>query len=215
MSVVTVRPARPADCRAVAAMVVELAALFGVASGTTAEGLANEAFGPRPTIEILVAASGDTLVGYLLHQDCYSTYRGANGLFVVDLFVAPDRRGQGIGEALIGAAARRGLGRRVARLHQRPRRPLASRGAPCAGLTSPTGVPGTKEMLAHFRAVGRWRNASDRPRVGFVSPKRRNSFTKPEARAHVAHRSALGRYASAGSATKEAAIRGGGARASA
>lgn len=109
MSTVVVRAAEPADCEAVAAMVVALAALHDVASGTTAQGLGEAAFGVRPTIEILVATIDGQLVGYLIHQDTYSTWRGVNGLFVVDLYVDPVWRGRRIGEALMSAAARRGL----------------------------------------------------------------------------------------------------------
>ena len=103
-----IRPARPEDCEAVAAMVLRLAALFGVKSGTTGEALRHEAFGPRPTIGILVATAGDALAGYLVHQDTFSTWRGVNGLFVVDLFVEPERRRDGIGLKLLQAAARAG-----------------------------------------------------------------------------------------------------------
>ncbi len=109
MSTVVVRAAVPGDCEAVAAMVVALAALHDVASGTTAQGLREAAFGVRPTIEILVATIDGQLVGYLIHQDTYSTWRGVNGLFVVDLYVDPVWRGRRIGEALMSAAARRGL----------------------------------------------------------------------------------------------------------
>jgi GNAT superfamily N-acetyltransferase len=105
-----IRQARPEDCEAVADMVIDLAALFGVAAGATAEGLRLEAFGARPTIEILVAEAPDgTLASYLIHQDTYSTWRGANGVFVVDLFVKPQWRNEGLGIRLMAEAARRGL----------------------------------------------------------------------------------------------------------
>ncbi|GLS17687.1 GCN5 family N-acetyltransferase [Labrys miyagiensis] len=104
-----IRPARPEDCEAVVDMVVDFAALFGVTAGTTAEGLRVEAFGSRPTISLLVAEAPDgTLAGYLVHQDTYSTWRGANGVFVVDLFVKPQWRNDGIGIKLMAEAARQG-----------------------------------------------------------------------------------------------------------
>jgi ribosomal protein S18 acetylase RimI-like enzyme len=109
MSGVVIRPATADDCDAVAAMVIALAALHDVRSGTTPDGLREAAFGARPTIEILVAEIGGRLVGYLIHQDTYSTWRGVNGLFVVDLFVDPALRGRRIGESLMAAAAKRGI----------------------------------------------------------------------------------------------------------
>ena len=107
-----VRPARPGDCEAVAAMVTELAGLFGVRSGTTADVLRMEAFGPRSSIAILVAEEDDGgLAGYLVHQDIFSTWRGAAGVFVVDLFVRPERRNDRLGVRLLQEAARLGRAR--------------------------------------------------------------------------------------------------------
>jgi ribosomal protein S18 acetylase RimI-like enzyme len=108
---VRIRDATPDDCDRVAAMVQELARLAGVAAGTTAAILRREAFGERPTIAILVAEEQAGLAGCLIHQDTFSTWRGANGVFVVDFFVREDRRGEGIGHALIAEAARRGHSR--------------------------------------------------------------------------------------------------------
>jgi GNAT superfamily N-acetyltransferase len=107
-----IRAAEPGDCAAVADMVTALAALFDVRSGTTAEILHHEAFGPRPTIGIVVAEAPDgRLAGYLVHQDTFSTWRGANGVFVVDLFVQPEWRNDGIGIKLMAEAARLGIAR--------------------------------------------------------------------------------------------------------
>ena len=92
-------------------MVRDLAAHAGVVAGTTAAILMREAFGDRPTIAILVAEDAGGLAGCLVHQDTFSTWRGANGVFVVDLFVSPDRRGEGIGLALLSWAACEGWAR--------------------------------------------------------------------------------------------------------
>ncbi len=104
-----IRPAEPRDCEAVSDMVIDLAALFGVRSCTTPDALRKEAFGPRPTIGMVVAETPDgALAGYLVHQDTFSTWRGANGVFVVDLFVRPQWRNNGIGIRLMAEAARQG-----------------------------------------------------------------------------------------------------------
>ena len=104
----TIRPARIEDCDAIAAMVQALAETSGVTAGTTGETLRREAFGERPTLEILVAEDGTGLLGFLIHQDTFSSWRGANGVFVTDFFVKSDLRGQGIGLALMREAARLG-----------------------------------------------------------------------------------------------------------
>jgi GNAT superfamily N-acetyltransferase len=108
---VRIRDAASCDCEGVAAMVQELAGLAGVVAGTTAAILRREAFSERPTIAILVAEDEAGLAGCLIHQDTFSTWRGANGVFVVDFFVREDRRGQGVGGALIAEAARQGRSR--------------------------------------------------------------------------------------------------------
>jgi ribosomal protein S18 acetylase RimI-like enzyme len=108
---VRIRDATPDDCEGVAAMVRDLASLAGVDAGTTAAILMREAFGERPTIAILVAEDRAGLAGCLIHQDTFSTWRGANGVFVVDLFVREDRRGEGVGRSLIAEAARQGRSR--------------------------------------------------------------------------------------------------------
>jgi ribosomal protein S18 acetylase RimI-like enzyme len=92
-------------------MVQELASLAGIAAGTTAAILRREGFGERSTIAILVAEDGAGLAGCLIHQDTFSTWRGANGVFVVDFFVREDRRGEGVGRSLIAEAARQGRSR--------------------------------------------------------------------------------------------------------
>jgi ribosomal protein S18 acetylase RimI-like enzyme len=106
-----IRPARSADCAAVAAMVRDLASQAGVVSGTTPETLAREAFGSRPTISILVVEEEGRLIGFLIHQDTFSTWRGQNGVFVVDFYIAPGHRGRGIGRELIAELARIGWDR--------------------------------------------------------------------------------------------------------
>lgn len=55
------------------------------------------------------------IVGYCLAFGTYSTFRTRPGLWLEDLYVVPDRRGSGLGKAmlefLIGECAREGLGR--------------------------------------------------------------------------------------------------------
>jgi ribosomal protein S18 acetylase RimI-like enzyme len=122
MSAVRVRLGRPEDCAGVATMVQDLARIANVEAGVTGEILAREAFGPRPTIALLVAEDEWQLLGCLVHQDTFSTWRGANGVFVVDLFVREGQRGRGIGLDLMRAAARLGIdrGARFMRLDVEP-----------------------------------------------------------------------------------------------
>lgn len=68
-----------------------------------------------PRFELLVAEQGGRLVAYALFFPTYSTFRAQPSLFLEDLFVLPEARGQGLGTALLGELARlaeeRGCGR--------------------------------------------------------------------------------------------------------
>jgi GNAT superfamily N-acetyltransferase len=75
----------------------------------------NGLFGTRPYAEVLLAKLDGETVGFALFFHNYSTFLGRPGIYLEDLFVLPDRRGQGIGRALLVALARiaveRGCGR--------------------------------------------------------------------------------------------------------
>ncbi|MFN0096429.1 MAG: N-acetyltransferase family protein [Dehalococcoidia bacterium] len=73
-------------------------------------------FGPRPYAEVLIAetAAGGN-AGFALFFHNYSTWKGKPGIWLEDLFVRPELRGQGYGKALLAAVAKlaveRGCGR--------------------------------------------------------------------------------------------------------
>ena len=56
------------------------------------------------------------MVGYALYFSNYSTFRCAPVLYLEDLFVVPERRGQGHGKALLAAVARVAVERGCPRL---------------------------------------------------------------------------------------------------
>ena len=58
-------------------------------------------------IDIVVADEDGRLVGACLGLMTYSTWRGAKGLYIVDLFVEPEARGHHIGLLLLKESARR------------------------------------------------------------------------------------------------------------
>jgi GNAT superfamily N-acetyltransferase len=83
----------------------------------TEELLRETLFGPRPAAEVLLAflAEEEMPVGFALFFTNYSTFLARPGLYLEDLFVAPQYRGRGAGKALLKALARlakeRGYGR--------------------------------------------------------------------------------------------------------
>lgn len=63
-------------------------------------------FGPRPSLFGHVAEVDGSLVGFAVWFRNFSTWRGRHGIYLEDLFVAPEHRGSGIGKALLTALAR-------------------------------------------------------------------------------------------------------------
>ncbi|WP_341675120.1 GNAT family N-acetyltransferase [Niveibacterium sp. SC-1] len=62
-------------------------------------------FGPRPVAEAVMAFVDERAVGFALFFQNYSTFLGKRGLYLEDLFVEPEFRGRGLGQALIRRVA--------------------------------------------------------------------------------------------------------------
>jgi GNAT superfamily N-acetyltransferase len=72
-------------------------------------------FGSRPFCEAIIVEDDMGPAGFALFFHNYSTFRVQPGLYLEDLFVLPDRRGGGLGKALLKRLAQiaveRGCGR--------------------------------------------------------------------------------------------------------
>ena len=81
----------------------------------TEAGLRETLFGVRPAADVILAYAGDKPAGFALFFPNYSTFLGKPGLYLEDLFVRPEYRGQGLGLALMKRLAQiaveRGCGR--------------------------------------------------------------------------------------------------------
>ena len=115
-----ITPAAPHDVADLHALVRALAEYERLTHlCTSTEGDLREAlFGERPVAEALIArldGNSQVCVGFALFFHTYSTFLGRPSLWLEDLFVRPEHRGAGIGQALIrtlaGIAADRGCGR--------------------------------------------------------------------------------------------------------
>ena len=77
--------------------------------------LVNDAFGPHPRFEVFLAEIGGQVAGYAFTFETYSTFLALPTLYLEDLFVLPEYRGQKVGYALMlhlaSEAVRRGCGR--------------------------------------------------------------------------------------------------------
>ena len=115
---ITIRPATRADVPVILEFIRDLARyerLEHEVSASEAE-LAEALFGERRCAEVVFACSAGEPVGFALFFHNFSTFKGRPGIYLEDLFVRPEARGQGIGRQLLAHLARTAVERRCARL---------------------------------------------------------------------------------------------------
>jgi ribosomal protein S18 acetylase RimI-like enzyme len=100
-----VRPMRADEAEAVAGMVHGLALHIGTDFVPALTG--DRLRAASDLIDVVVADDNGHLIGACLGLMTFSTWRGAPGLYVVDLFVLPEARGRHVGLDLLRCAARR------------------------------------------------------------------------------------------------------------
>ena len=113
-----IRPATPADVPVILELIRALAVYEKLEADVVirAGDLADHLFGPRPYAECSLAEDAGIVVGFALFFHNYSTFRGKPGIYLEDLFVRPENRGQGHGKALFAELARLAVERGCARL---------------------------------------------------------------------------------------------------
>mgnify|MGYP003145408848 CR=1 FL=1 len=78
--------------------------------------LAAALFGAAPRVFCDVARLDGQTVGFALWFYTFSTFVGRHGIWLEDLFVEPERRGHGIGKALLSGLAARCVAENLGRL---------------------------------------------------------------------------------------------------
>jgi GNAT superfamily N-acetyltransferase len=113
-----IRPALASDVARIHALVVDLATYERAAEEvrSTPDSLHEALFGPQPAAYALVAEVDGVVVGFALYFRSFSTWEGVHGIYLEDLFVAPEQRGSGLGKALLAALAAIAVERGYARL---------------------------------------------------------------------------------------------------
>ncbi len=81
----------------------------------TEETLRNAFFGTAPAAGALLARCGDDLAGYAIYFFTFSSFTGRPGIWLDDVYVRPQFRGQRLGRALFRAVARIGVERNCGR----------------------------------------------------------------------------------------------------
>ena len=123
----TLRPAELRDVSTIVDLIRELAEFEHLTHllQVTPEKLRPHLFGERPAAECLVAEAtavadahaprSGSVVGFALFFTNFSTFLAQPGLYLEDLYVKPELRGRGIGEALLTRLARMAVERKYGR----------------------------------------------------------------------------------------------------
>jgi GNAT superfamily N-acetyltransferase len=113
-----IRPALPEDAGTICRLIRGLAEYERLSHEVVLEEgqMREHLFGKRRYAEVLLAEDGDQVVGFALFFHNYSTFLGQPGIYLEDLFVQPEHRGNGHGKALLIALAQLAVERKCGRL---------------------------------------------------------------------------------------------------
>lgn len=113
-----IRAATPGDLPLIAELIRALAEYEKLAHEVRFDErvLGEKLFGARPYAEVLIGEVDGAPMGFALFFHNFSTFEGRPGIYLEDLFVRPEARGVGLGQALLAALARLAVERDCARL---------------------------------------------------------------------------------------------------
>ncbi len=105
MNDISIRRATVEDVAVIHSLLTDLETTLGAGSKVkrTPEDLRQFGFSESPCFEALIAWRGNDAVGLVLFFREFSSWKGAPGVYVQDLYVSPDLRGAGLGSKLMKA----------------------------------------------------------------------------------------------------------------
>jgi GNAT superfamily N-acetyltransferase len=98
------RLAVAADAAHIHAMLTEMAMDEGGHIGGGVDALLQHGFGVAPRFRVVLAEEQALALGFCLFLPEYSSWRGAMGVFVQDIYLRPAARGKRLGRGLLAAA---------------------------------------------------------------------------------------------------------------
>jgi GNAT superfamily N-acetyltransferase len=111
---ISTRPATIGDAALLTELIRELAVYDRMSEEAMVieDDVVRDGFGETPKFRAVIAESDRGVAGYALFFPFYSSFQGHEGLFMDDIYVRPEFRGHGVGEALLahiaGVALREG-----------------------------------------------------------------------------------------------------------
>lgn len=108
MSEIIIKVANENDVPLILSLIKELAEYEKLTHEVVAteEMLRETLFGPKSNIEALVGYLDDKPVGFALYFHNFSTFLGRRGIYLEDLYVKPEARGNGLGQKILVHLAR-------------------------------------------------------------------------------------------------------------
>lgn len=103
-----VRAARNEDAAAIVLLIREFAEFEKLSDWceVTEANLSGAIFGKKAFVRALVAMDKNRYVGYALFFPVFKSFRGEPSIFLEDLYVTPDLRGQGLGFVMLREVAK-------------------------------------------------------------------------------------------------------------
>jgi GNAT superfamily N-acetyltransferase len=104
----SIRPATIDDAPLLAILIHELAEFERLSHEAivTEEDVLRDGFGPQPKFRAMIAEWNGKTAGYVVFFEFYSSFQGRSGVFLEDIFVRPEFRQKGIGQALLARVAK-------------------------------------------------------------------------------------------------------------
>ena len=98
-----IRPAVFEDAGLILRYIIELAAYENAESSVVTDEaqIAKSLFGPGSPAQALICLADEVPVGYAIYFYNYSSWQGRKGLYLEDLYISPQYRGNGAGQAVL------------------------------------------------------------------------------------------------------------------